>query len=70
MVTLNTDIFSNVPKQDYLSLLQDGRPKYQRVVKLLEFRKEDVSKASGVPLGSIRYDEIDNVVVSLLRRSP
>ena len=56
MVTLNTDIFNNVAKHDYLSLLTNGRPKYQRVVQFLEFKKEDVSKAAGVPLGSIRYD--------------
>ena len=56
MVTLNTDIFSTVPKEDYLSLMRAGKPKYRRIVDLLEFRKEDVSKAAGVPLSSVRYD--------------
>lgn len=57
MQTLSHNLFSTVPSQDFLSLYQDNSPKYQGVVRFLEFKKEDVSKASGVPLSSIRYDE-------------
>ena len=57
MQTLSSDIFSTVPKQDYLSFFQNDRPEYQNVVHFLEFKKEDVSTATGVPLSSVRYDE-------------
>ena len=57
MVTLNQDIFSTVPKRDYLSFYKENRPQYNRVVDFLEFKKEDISKATGVPLSSVRYDE-------------
>lgn len=57
MPILTQDIFSTVPEKDYLSLYPDNNPKYQDVVKYLNFKKEDVSKATGVPLSSVRYDE-------------
>lgn len=57
MPTVTPDIFATVPKQDYLSLFHDDRPKYEGVVDFLKFRKQDVSKASGVPINSVRYDE-------------
>lgn len=56
MPAVSPDIFATVPKQDYLSLFQDSKPKYEGVVKFLEFKKEDVSKATGVPVNSVRYD--------------
>jgi hypothetical protein len=48
-----TEIFSNVPKQDYLSF--KGQP--NRIAEFLDFKKDDIAKATGVPLSSIRYDE-------------
>jgi len=57
MPTAVSDLFTTVPKRDHLSLFQNDRPDYQKVVQSLEFKKEDVSKATGVPLVSIRYDE-------------
>ena len=51
------DIFSNIPKRDFLSLFHDDQPEYQDVVKYLNFKKEDISKATGVPLTSVRYDK-------------
>jgi hypothetical protein len=57
MPTLTTDIFATVPKKDYLSLFQDTKPKYHDVADFLEFDKQDVSKATDVPLSSVRYDE-------------
>ena len=57
MQTSTQDLFATVPKQDFLSLFQDNNPKYQSVVQCLNFKKEDVSKATGVPLSSVRYDE-------------
>ena len=66
MPTLAPDIFATVPKQDYLSLFQDTKPKYHGVVDFLEFKKEDVSKATDVPLSSVRYD--DKMSVKLQER--
>lgn len=57
MSTLNPDIFSTVPGEDYLSFFENQKPQYNRIVKFLEFKKEDISKAAGVPLSSVRYDE-------------
>lgn len=57
MITLAGDIFANFPKQDYLSFFDRDKPKYNRIVEFLEFKKEDISKATEVPLASVRYDE-------------
>lgn len=56
MLTVNPDIFATVPSKDHLSLFEDSKPQYNRIVKFLEFKKEDISKAAGVPLNSVRYD--------------
>ena len=57
MPTLNPNIFATVARQDYLSLFSNNIPKYQGIVRFLEFKKKDVSEATGVPLSSVRYDE-------------
>ncbi len=50
-------IFDTVPKQDYLALFPpEGGTDYQKVVRLLDFRKTDVARASNVPVQSVRYD--------------
>ena len=46
------EMFANVSKQDYLSL--EGKP--ARIVEFLDFKKDDIAKATGVPLSSVRYD--------------
>lgn len=51
------DIFSTVPKQDYLSLFQNGEPKCQDIVNFIHLKKEDVAKATDVPISSVRWDE-------------
>ena len=50
------DIFSNIPKEDYLSLLNKGEAYSSKVIDFVGFKKDDVAKATGVPLQSIRYD--------------
>ncbi len=57
MATLTGDIFANVPQQDYLSFFKGDKPVYNRIVNFLDFKKEDISKATEVPLSSVRYDE-------------
>ena len=57
MTTLTGDIFANVPQQDYLSFFKNDKPVYNRIIDFLDFKKEDISKATEVPLSSVRYDE-------------
>ena len=56
MPTLSQNIFDTVP-EDYLSLYKGDKPQYNRIVKFLELKAEDVSDATGVPLSSVRYDD-------------
>lgn len=57
MSALSHDIFSNIPKKDYLSLLNKGEVRAAKVIDFMEFRKDDVAKAAGVPTNSVRYDK-------------
>ena len=54
---MTDDIFATVPKKDHLSLFEKDAPRYNRIVNFLEFKKEDISKATDVPLSSVRYDD-------------
>ncbi|MBI4309127.1 MAG: hypothetical protein HY591_02230 [Candidatus Omnitrophica bacterium] len=56
MRILSQDIFDTVPDQDYLSLFEKGKPQHNRIVKFLDLGNEDVSRATGVPLSSVRFD--------------
>ena len=53
----STTLFNTVPKKDLLSLFAGGHTNFQKVVKLLEFSKSDVAKASKIPSMSVRYDQ-------------
>jgi uncharacterized protein (DUF2384 family) len=53
---VGTTLFSTVPKEDRLALFADGHTDYQKVVRLLDFSKSDVAKASRIPSMSVRYD--------------
>lgn len=57
MGALSQNVFSNIPKHDYLSLLEKGEARASQVIGFVGFRKDDISKATGVPPSSIRYDE-------------
>lgn len=57
MKVINEDIFDTVANKDYLSLFKDRKPEYNRIKSLLEFRNEDISTATGIPLESIRFDD-------------
>ena len=57
MATLTNDIFGTVSKKDYFSFFKKDKPEYNRIKKFLDFKKEDISKATGVSLNSIRFDE-------------
>ena len=66
MPTMSPDIFGTVAKRDHLSLFEDDHPNCEEVVDFLKFKKEDVSKAAGVTLSSVRYD--DKIPVQLRER--
>jgi uncharacterized protein (DUF2384 family) len=53
---INAALFENVPKEDYFSLFPPTGPDYQKVVKLLDFQKKDVARASNIAVQSVRYD--------------
>lgn len=52
----NPVIFSNIPGKDYLELYPRNETQYSKVIDILSFKKGDISKATGVPISSIRYD--------------
>jgi uncharacterized protein (DUF2384 family) len=52
----STTLFGTVPKEDRLALFASGHTDYQKVVRLLDFSKRDVAKASSIPSISVRYD--------------
>lgn len=50
-------LFNTIPKEDPLSLFpKSGGTDYQKVVRLLDFKKKDVAKASQISIQSVRYD--------------
>ena len=53
---VNTALFDTVPKHDYLSLFPEGKTDYGKVVRLLDFGKSDVARASNISVQSVRYD--------------
>lgn len=57
MNALRHEIFSNIPKEDYLSLFDKGEARASKVIDFVDFRKDDVAKAVGVPSSSVRYDK-------------
>lgn len=50
-------IFSTVPDKDYLGFDSGSSMDFQKVVKFANLKKEDVSRATGVPVSSVRYEE-------------
>jgi uncharacterized protein (DUF2384 family) len=60
-VALNTGtstnaLFDTVPKHDYLSLFPEGATDYHKIIRLLDFKKNDVARASNIAVQSVRYD--------------
>lgn len=49
-------IFSTVPDKDYLKFDSGTGLDYQKVVKFAEMEKKDVSRATDIPVSSIRYE--------------
>jgi hypothetical protein len=55
-VTTTAGLFDTIPKQDYLGLFPKEGTDFQKVVRLLDFRKNDVARASNISVHSVRYD--------------
>lgn len=51
-----TALFNNIPLEDRMQLFANGEPEGKKITDLLNYKKQDVSAATGVPLASIRYD--------------
>jgi uncharacterized protein (DUF2384 family) len=49
-------LYSTVARKDYLGLMDQGEPRYDRVVKLLGFGNREVAQATGLSPSSIRFD--------------
>ncbi len=56
MNTSSYGLFSTVPEADPLSLFGDTGVDYQKVKQSLAFQDKDISSATGIPMGSVRYD--------------
>ena len=56
MVQVRSNMAFNMPK-DRLNLFEGNDVRGEEVVRLLKYKKREVSQASGVGLNSIRYDE-------------
>jgi hypothetical protein len=50
-------IFSTVPDKDYLGFDSGSTIDFQKVVKFAGLEKKDVSRATGIPVSSVRYEE-------------
>jgi uncharacterized protein (DUF2384 family) len=51
-----TRLFDTVPPQDFLGLFPPDGTDFQKVVRLLDFKKNDVARAANISVQSIRYD--------------
>lgn len=49
-------LFRTVPNKDYLNLFHDGMVDGQKVVEILNYKKNDVAIAANVPVNSVRYE--------------
>ncbi|HSW69229.1 MAG TPA: hypothetical protein VLI69_03590 [Gammaproteobacteria bacterium] len=56
MALSQPSLFRTVPAKDYLYLFDKGIPDGEKVVKLLNYKKADVSVAANVPVSSVRYE--------------
>lgn len=53
---METALFNSIPSEDRMQLFFKGKPEGKKIVDVLNYKKQDVSLATGIPLASIRYD--------------
>src|SRR5258706_9776989 len=56
-MTSTQTIFNTIPKEDRFHFFDGTNPNYDKIKEVLDFSKSDISKASHVPVDSVRYDE-------------
>ncbi|MDR3492704.1 MAG: hypothetical protein P4M12_11820 [Gammaproteobacteria bacterium] len=57
MALSRPSLFGTVPEKDHFDLFHKGVLDGEKVVKLLKYKKQDVSVAANVPISSVRYEE-------------
>lgn len=53
---METALFNSIPSEDRMQLFSNGEPEGKKIADFLNYKKQDVSVATGIPLASIRYD--------------
>jgi hypothetical protein len=53
-----SSLFESIPPTDYFHLMNGAEPDGSKVAEFLNYKKEDISVASGVPMNSVRYDRM------------
>ena len=56
MSHFTSPLFNSIPPEDRFHFFNKGEPDGKKVVNFINFKKEDVSVAAGVPLNNVRYD--------------
>lgn len=49
-------VFDSIPNEDPFHLFEGSQPNIEKVMDVLKFSKQDVAKASNVPVSSVRWD--------------
>lgn len=62
MGNVAAELFSTIPQKSYLGLHKGDKANYQNLKKFLSFKKEDIAKATGVSISSIREDRLPKEV--------
>lgn len=57
MTSITGNIFATVAEKDYLEFYKNKQPVYNRIKEFLNFKNEDIARATGVPENSVRFDE-------------
>ncbi len=53
----NRELFSSIPKKDYLFLFNKGEANASKLADFVGFKKMEIAQATGIPTSLIRYDE-------------
>ncbi len=51
------NLFETVPRSNHLGLFSHGEANLKKTVDFLEFKKDDVAKATSIPIQSVRFDD-------------
>lgn len=53
----HASLFNNIPKTDYFHFFKGGSPEPKKVLRFLDYKKQDLAVLTGVSEKSIRFDE-------------